>query len=298
MAEISTQEYPGLIIAVFGSRSLVETADGGNLECTQPRHIRPVCGDRVRYRVKEDGDGHLSVIEPRRNSFPRVDRRGQPRVIAANLDRVFVVVAPEPAPTRFLVDRYLVAAHAVGVEPVVVVNKADTDGHAALMERLAEYRELGYTVLATSAHTGEGLESLKELVQAGTGILAGQSGVGKSRLARWLLPGVTIATDELSHATGKGRHTTTTARLYHPPGGGSLIDSPGVWEYGLWRMPREQVEQGFIEFRPWLGECRFRDCRHIAEPNCAVKAAVEKGEISGRRWESYQQLLGEVKDER
>lgn len=296
MAEVSTQEHPGRVIATFGPRCQVETNDGEPLECTQPRHVKPVCGDRVRYRLKEDGGGHLSAIEPRRNNFPRVDRRGRPRVIAANLDRVFIVVAPEPAPTRFLVDRYLVAAHTVEVEPVLVVNKADTDGHPALMERLAPYRDLGYTLLATSAHTGEGMEDLAALIRSGTGILAGQSGVGKSRLARRLLPGVEIATDELSHATGKGRHTTTTARLYHVPTGGALIDSPGVWEYGLWQMPGEDVERGFIEFRPYLGQCQFRDCRHGAEPNCAVKAAVENGEISERRWESYQQLLGEMKD--
>jgi ribosome biogenesis GTPase len=298
MAEISTQEYPGRVIAVFGPRCEVETEDGEALSCTQPRHIKPVCGDRVRYQLKEDGGGHLSAIEPRDNSFPRVDRRGRPRVIAANLDLVFIVVAPEPAPTRFLVDRYLVAAHTVEVEPVLVANKADSDSHARLMERLSEYRDLGYTLLGTSAKTGEGLDELAALVRAGTGILAGQSGVGKSQLARWLLPGVEIATDQISHATGKGRHTTTTARLYHPPGGGSLIDSPGVWEYGLWEMPREEVERGFIEFHPHLDRCQFRDCRHVAEPNCAVKAAVEKGEISGRRWESYQQLLGEIKGER
>ncbi len=192
-------------------------------------------------------------------------------------------------------DRYLVAAHTVGVEPVLVANKADAEAHPALMDRLAEYRELGYTLLATSAETGEGIEALTELVQAGTGILAGQSGVGKSRLARQLLPGVEIATDQLSHATGKGRHTTTTARLYHPPGGGSLIDSPGVWEYGLWEMPREEVERGFIEFRPHLGRCQFRDCRHVAEPGCEIKAAAGQGEISQRRLESYYQLLRETK---
>lgn len=296
MAGSDSQEHPGRVTAVFGSRSQIETGNGELLECTQPRHIKPVCGDRVRYRMKEDGGGHLSVIEPRRNSFPRVDRRGRPRVIAANLDHVFIVVAPEPAPTRFLLDRYLVAAHTVEVEPVLVANKADTDGHAALIERLTPYRELGYTLLSTNALTGDGIGDLAAIIRPGTCILAGQSGVGKSRLARQLLPGVEIATDQLSHATGKGRHTTTTARLYHPPGGGSLIDSPGVWEYGLWQMPREQVERGFIEFRPHLGRCQFRDCRHVAEPNCAVKAAVEKGEISERRWESYQQLLGEVKD--
>lgn len=294
MTGVDSQEHPGRVIAVFGPRSEVETADGETLPCTQPRHIKPVCGDRVRYQLKEDGGGHLTAVEPRDNSFPRVDRRGRPRTIAANLDRVFIVVAPEPSPTRFLVDRYLVAAHTVEVEPVLVANKADTDGHDCLMERLAEYRELGYALLATSARTGEGLDELAALVQSGTGILAGQSGVGKSRLARWLLPGVEIATDQLSRATGKGRHTTTTARLYHPPDGGSLIDSPGVWEYGLWQMPREEVEQGFIEFRPHLDRCQFRDCRHVAEPNCAVKAAADRGEISQRRLESYYQLLREI----
>lgn len=296
MAEPESEQCRGRVTAVFGPRCRVESASGDSLECTRPRKLKPVCGDRVTYEMKADGGGHLVTVAPRRNSFPRVDRRGRPHVIAANLDTVFIVVAPEPTPTRFIIDRYLVACHTVGATPVLVANKADLDGHAALMDRLAPYRALGYTVLETSAKAANGADELARQVARGTGILVGQSGVGKSRLAQRLVPDTDIATSDLSKATGKGRHTTTAAQLYHPPGGGSLIDSPGVWEYGLWRMPREDVERGFIEFRPYLGQCQFRDCQHIAEPNCAVKTAVEGGEISSSRWESYKQLLGESKD--
>lgn len=296
MAGSTATRHRGRVTAVFGPRCQVETAEGDRLECTRPRHLTPVCGDWVEYQLKEDGGGHLASLEPRSNSFPRVDRRGRPRVIAANLDRVFIVLAPEPPPTRYLVDRYLVATHVVGVEPVLVANKLDLPGHDALMERLAPYRLLGYPIITTNARKGDGADELAAAASVGTGILVGQSGVGKSRLAQWLLPGADIATSQLSRATGKGRHTTTAARLYHLPGGGSLIDSPGVWEYGLWRMPREQMERGFVEFGPYLGQCQFRDCRHVAEPGCAVKGAVERGDISERRWENYKQLLREIDD--
>lgn len=294
MAEPESSEQRGRVTAVFGSRCEVESEPNRRFECTLPRQLAPVCGDSVTYRIKEDGEGHLVAVEPRRNSFPRVDRRGRPRVIAANLDVVLVVLACEPAPTRFIVDRYLVAIHSVGMEAVLVANKADLDGHGELMQRLSPYAALGYPLVETCAKTELGMDQLRANLHARTGILVGQSGVGKSRIARCLLPGVDIASDALSRATGKGRHTTTTARLFHLPQGGSLVDTPGVWEYGLWQMPRETIESGFVEFRPFLGQCRFRDCRHLSEPGCAVREAGGRGDISERRMQAYRQILGEM----
>ena len=295
----STDTVPGLpgrVLAHFGTRCLVETeaAPGEPVECTLSRRLKPVCGDLVWYEAVRGGGHRLVEIRERRNAFPRVDRQGRPRVIAANLDRVLVVLAPEPAPTRFIVDRYLVAAHAVGVPPMLVANKADLDSHRELMERLAPYAGIGYTLLPVSSKSGKGLEALRKELKERTAILAGQSGVGKSRLAACLLPEQDIASRELSSATGKGRHTTTAARLYRLPGGGELVDTPGVWEYGLWAMPQATIEQGFVEFRPHLGHCRFRNCRHAGEPGCAVENALRRGEISERRLTAFRQILEEM----
>lgn len=287
---------PGRVLAHFGARCLVETDEPGSkpIECTLPRRLKPVCGDLVWYEKVRGGGHRLVEIRERRNSFPRVDRQGRPRVIAANLDRVLVVLAPEPAPTRYIVDRYLVAAHAVGVPPMLVANKSDLDSHGELMKRLAPYADIGYALLPVSTKTGKGLDRLRRELEDRTAILAGQSGVGKSRLAACLLPEHDIASRELSSATGKGRHTTTAARLYPIPGGGELVDTPGVWEYGLWEMPQAAIEQGFVEFRPHLGKCKFRNCRHAGEPGCAVENAVRCGEISERRVTAFRQILDEM----
>jgi len=225
---------------------------------------------------------------PRRTELTRPDRRGRVEVLAANLDLIVVVVAPEPPVDPFVTDRYLAAAEAMGCAAIVVANKCDLD--APPPQGLAEYERIGYPVVSVSAETGAGADELAGMLSGHCGILVGQSGVGKSSLLNALVPGSDVPTGTLSDATGEGRHTTTASMLHDLPGGGELIDSPGVRDYAPALRAADEVFRGFREIAAAAPHCRFADCRHLREPNCAVKAAVEAGAISPRRYESYRRL--------
>jgi len=194
--------------------------------------------------------------------------------------------------------RCLVAVHSLGIRPVIVLNKAELlqgneyDNDTPL-GRLEDYCRLGYEVLHTSCKTAPGISSLISVLENRTSILVGQSGVGKSSLVNSLLPDLELQTGSLSRVTGKGTHTTTTTIMYSMPAGGRLIDSPGVWEYGLWRMEREELVSGFIEFQPFLGQCKFNDCRHDHEPQCAIREAAESGALLEWRYQTYLRLLNQ-----
>lgn len=275
----------------------MELPDGSQSACRYRRSVgRPYCGDRV--IVENSGEATAAVCEilPRRNVFARADARQRKQVIAANLDQVLVVIAPRPEPSRDLVERYLVAVHSLGIKPLIVLNKAElmvqgqfrSDGP---LTRLDDYRLLGYDVIETSCKTDPGTQALSTLFRNRTSILAGQSGVGKSSLINELIPDLELQTGTLSRATGKGTHTTTTTIMYRLPEAGKLIDSPGVWEYGLWQMSQQELARGFIEFSPFLGYCKFNDCQHDSEPECAVINGVKAGDIADWRYQSYLRLL-------
>ncbi len=287
----------GRVRVSHGNRGVLEARDGAHVDCAWRRSVgRPVCGDFVHFERQQDGSGALTGIEPRRNVFARADARLRPQVIAANLDVVLVVIAPRPEPSRDLVERYLVAVQGMGIEPVLVLNKAElleAAGHAAdsPLARLDGYTALGYPVVRTSCKGAPGIDGLRPLLQERTAILVGQSGVGKSSLVNVLLPDLELQTGDLSRVTGKGTHTTTTTIMYRLPGGGRLIDSPGVWEYGLWTMSREELVAGFPEFHPHDATCRFNDCSHRVEPGCGVRRAVEEGRIPAWRHAAYLRLL-------
>lgn len=289
------------VLVAYGSHGVVQVGGEPPVPCHFRRGVgRPCCGDRVRVRPADDASWVAEELLPRRNQFMRADARGRPQAVAANLDRVVVVIATAPLPSRDLLDRYLVAVHSLDLEPVIVLNKVElepevlsTSGAAGTrtLERLDEYAGLGYEVARTSCKGAPGVGELEPLVRDRTCILVGQSGVGKSSLVRKLVPDLEIQTGALSRVTGKGTHTTTTTRLYDLPDGGHLIDSPGVWEYGLWTLEPGELARGFPEFEAMLGHCRFNDCLHRSEPGCAVKAAVEDGRIHAWRYENYLRLL-------
>ncbi len=288
-----------LVLVSYGSQGVVLLGDGERKRCKFRRSVgRPFCGDRVLVNRADDASLVVEAILPRKNNFVRSDEHQRQHVIAANLDQVLIVVAAAPLPSRDLMERYLLAVHSLGIEPVIVLNKTDlklaadeTAAGATVLAHMPDYEALGYTVIRTSCKTAPGITGLQSVLRDRTSILVGQSGVGKSSLINQLLPDLDIQTGALSTATGKGTHTTTSTMLYQFTGGGYLIDSPGVWEYGIWKLENHELAAGFIEFDPWLGKCRFNNCVHNTEPDCAIKQAVADGHIRNWRYQSYLRLL-------
>lgn len=276
----------GTVAAVHGRRALVD-ADYGGLRSAllAARRLQPVCGDRV--ALTGSGENlRITAIEPRAGRLWRHDNRRGRRLLAANVDDLAIVVAPRPRVRPEQIDRYLAVAELLGLSALLVRNKADL-ADAALDAELDELGALGYsTVIADQAATGALAEALTDRVAA----LVGLSGVGKSTLIDRLVPDHELRTAELSAASGEGRHTTTTTRLYRLPGGGAVIDSPGVRDIRLWPMTADELAAGFRELRPYLGTCRFRDCRHGEEPGCALRQAAADGAVSARRYASFREL--------
>jgi len=284
----------GTVIARYGKQALVEGADGERVLCHLRAHLEaPVAGDTVLWEPSEES-GVITALITRHNVLQRPDTLGKLRPVAANIDLMLIVFAPEPAPQPNLLDRYLVAAEYMGVEAALVLNKADLLEDDTLRLQLEDYAALGYRTLVTHRNTPDATD-LETLIGEDTLVLVGQSGVGKSSLIQRLLPDASIRIGALSEIADKGRHTTTTAELFHLPHGGRLIDSPGVREFGLSHVAHGSIAEGFREFLPHLGHCRFRDCQHQQEPDCALKTALAEGQISPARFESYQQIVASLK---
>ena len=295
-AEIQSE---ALVLVSYGSQGVVLLPDGERKRCKFRRKVgRPYCGDRVMVARADEASLVVEAVLPRRNYFVRTDERQRQNIIAANLDQVLIVVATRPLPSRDLMERYLLAVHSLGIEPLIVYNKTDLEldpdekaNGVQVLAHMPDYEALGYTVIRTSCITAPGISGLQDVLKDKTSILVGQSGVGKSSLINQLIPDLQIQTGELSNATGKGTHTTTSTMLYQLTDGGYLIDSPGVWEYGIWKFEDIELAAGFIEFEPWLGQCRFNNCLHASEPACAIKQAVADGFIREWRFQSYLRLL-------
>ncbi|MFM8333404.1 MAG: ribosome small subunit-dependent GTPase A, partial [Candidatus Methylumidiphilus sp.] len=267
----------GLVVSHLGQGLAVECPDGQILLCQTRRRLGDVAvGDRVTWTPSEDGEqGRVEAVLPRRSVLTRPGYAGKTRVVAANLDRVFVVVSASPAPDWLLVDQYLAVCEFRGIPAEIVYNKIDlaADETAALAE-LADYVRIGYPGHPVSARSGRGVAALQNALHGHCSMLAGQSGVGKSSLTNALLPDKNLRTGEISERSGLGRHTTTAATLYHLPGGGDLIDSPGVAVFGLAGINGQDLAWGYREFQPRIAQCRFNDCRHTHDKGCAVRAAM------------------------
>ncbi|RAU17085.1 ribosome biogenesis GTPase RsgA [Nitrincola tibetensis] len=294
-------EQNGLVISHFGKQLDVEALDGDEagriIRCHMRTHLgQLVTGDRVIWRASPDG-GVVVAVRPRHSQLQRPNNHGELKPVAANIDQIIITLAPEPRAHANLIDRYLIAAEISGIEPILLLNKTDllNDLNRAWLEPLlALYQDIGYKILHASTTERQGLVELKATLDERISVFVGQSGVGKSSLVNTLLPGVDLRIGALSEQSGKGKHTTTTARLFHLPDGGDLIDSPGIREFALWHMSPDEVLEGFREFAPYVGHCRFRDCQHEREPGCALKQAIEEGNITEQRFLSYKMILNSV----
>ena len=258
---------------------------------------RVVVGDRVHLDADEGGGLYGIVgMEPRTTLLERRVPEGRgTRPIAANIDQVLVVTATaDPAPIPQLIDRLLVVAEVNDIAAGLVVNKVDLDRGTALVERC---RRAGYPVYPTSVRTGEGLDALRAALAARVSVVTGPSGAGKSSLLNAIQPGLQLRTAEISAKVRRGKHTTVSAVMLPLDGGGYLVDTPGFSEVGLWGVNPAELGDCFPEFRPWLGDCRYADCRHRREPGCRIREAVERGEIDPSRYESYLILFEELESE-
>ncbi len=291
------EEQEGLVVANFGASLEIETGDGRKVRC-QMRQNLPllVAGDRVVWQAAGEA-GVVTALLERRSQLARPDAQGELKALAANIDQILVVAAPAPVYSPDLINQYLAAAELTDISPLLVFNKIDLideQNRDEVDTLLSTYKQIGYPVITASTKREHGLDTLIEQLKGHTSVFVGQSGVGKSSLVQALLPEARISIGELSAQSGLGQHTTSTARLYHLPAGGQVIDSPGVREFRLWPMSRQELARGFIEFRRYLGQCKFRDCTHQHEPGCALREAVAKGEISLQRLESYLKIAGQL----
>ena len=285
-----------LVIANHGRHYLVDHDGKTYLSVTRGKKRNVAVGDHVMISVTANDQAVIESIEERRNLLYRSDQL-KSKLMAANVSRLFIVVATEPGFSDELISRALVAAETAGIDPHVILNKKDVvELLPFARERLLPYKSLGYPVHEISAaeEPEEACEILMPLVKDQVTILLGQSGMGKSSIINILIPGINIRTREISTALNSGKHTTTLTSMYRVDENSALVDSPGFHEFGLYHLDRAMLAQAFREFLPYLGRCRFHNCAHLVEPGCAILEAVEKGHISPMRQYLYAELFEEL----
>jgi ribosome biogenesis GTPase len=292
----SSECLPGRVLRVHGLSSVVQADDGRQFRCAVRRLLRTLvtdarnivaAGDRVWFRAALNDEGLIERVEPRHGLLTRASR-GREHVLVANVDQVVIVMSlVEPALKPHLIDRYLVSAEQGGISPLICLNKADLVDPIPYQPLLGFYSQLGIAALLTSAATGQGIAWLRERLTGRETVLAGQSGVGKSSLLNAIQPGLGLRVRAVSETTQKGRHTTTTAELLHLDFGGWVVDTPGIRQFQLWDILPGEVEGFFPEFRPFVPLCAYPDCTHTHEDRCAIKRAVQRRQLSARRYTSY-----------
>lgn len=290
-------EQPGQVITNFGQSLIIEDEQNNLIRCYARQNLGAiVCGDQVIWQASQNQEGVVVAIEPRHSLLIKPGFGGKLKPMAANIDQIIIVSSVIPEPNAYLIDRYLVAAENLPADPIILLNKIDLvdDKTQVLIDQIeSEYSNIGYPVIKSSNVTDAGFNELMSRLQTRTSIFVGLSGVGKSSIINHLLPELDLRIGELSEASGEGTHTTTSSTLYNLSCGGKLIDSPGVRDFGLWNISSEDILTGFIELRPYIGQCKFSNCAHDTEPGCAIQAALQDRKISPGRFANYQKILSE-----
>ncbi len=286
----ASSEQTGLVITRYGQHLLVEAESGELYHCTGRQNIKlSVAGDQVIFQTINKSEGVVTALLERDNQLSR-----SYKIIASNIDQLWLVVAVEPHYQFELIDRYLVVAENAGLPINIVVNKIELSNDLERIKyNFSMYESVGYHVVYLSVKDQINIKQFKTLLDDKTHIFLGQSGVGKSSLINELIPNLNLRVNEISTKSKLGKHTTTNTTLYHIPSGGDLIDSPGIREFQLDDLSNKEILSGFREFKPYIGACKFRNCAHINEPNCAIKEAVESGNIHHKRYENYLQLISD-----
>ncbi len=284
----------GLVVAAYGKRYEVELADKSRISCvTRGKKTDLACGDVVSVKLTDTAEGVVESSQPRKSLLYR-SNAFKSKILASNVTQIVIVLATQPSFYEALLNRCLVAAEAANIKPLIVLNKCDLADTGDAKKTLQLYHGLGYQVVYLSAV--ENIAKLRPYLAHHQSVLVGQSGMGKSTIINKLLPDQQVRTQAISDALDSGKHTTTAAHLYHLDATSSLIDSPGLQEFGLRHLSQEELELAFKEFRPYLGKCRFNNCKHLHEPDCAVINAVNHGKISASRLGYYQDLAQEHRD--
>ena len=287
---------PGRVLSIRGLLSDVQADDGTLYRCatrrllkslsTDQRHVVAV-GDRVMIRPSDGGEGIIERIEPRQRTISRTSR-GKQHVLVANVDQMLIVAsAAEPILKPNLIDRMLVTAEKCDIRPIICVNKIDLIDPADLQPIAGVYSQMGYQVRLISVEQNLGIDYLRSAMQGLANVVVGQSGVGKSSLLNAIDPQLALRVGQVSAETNKGKHTTTNANLIPLEGGGYVIDTPGIRQFALWDVIPEEVGGFLRDLRPLVNHCRFPDCTHTHETDCAIKDAVADGHLDARRYESY-----------
>jgi ribosome biogenesis GTPase len=300
MTDSGNKESGATVISHYGNEILICDELDQRHRAIAKQNLPPlVCGDRVIWEKNEFDEAIITSLQERHGTLTRSTPFKASKLIAANIDLAMVIVSHKPMLNTGLLDRYLAACELAGIDVHIVFNKMDTltdELATQIKEQLAVYQHIGYPVYYISAKRQSGTDDLKTGLQNKTGVLVGQSGVGKSSIIRALLPSAKPRVAKVSDKTSKGRHTTTTSELYTLDKHSHLIDSPGIREFGLGEVDPDRLAEGFREFKEYLGNCKFRDCSHINEPGCAIISAVEAKTISQQRWDSYRNIYASLEE--
>lgn len=307
--ELSDEQQQGLIITSFGKRVMLENAQGEQFSCAIRQGLgKLVAGDKVIWQeVPNTKEGVVTQLLPRHHELSRPGFRGQKRMVAANVDFIGIVTPVVPGIHPDMIDRYLVAAKQLDIPVVIIINKVDLleseEDWEAVAELLHPYAEMEIELIPASTVNHEGLDELREFMDQKSSVLVGPSGAGKSSLINALIPDLDIRVGTLSEATGLGKHTTTNSILYHLPAinkdtedGGYLIDSPGVRQFSPTPCSLSELESYYPDFAPFIGKCKYNNCTHSIEPQCAIQAALENDDIALSRYESFRRMLQEFQD--